>query len=345
MNPLISKTGVVTTSHVTTMFRPTLPLLSKSKSSTQWIARQRQDPYVRKRISSYRARSAFKLLEINEHMGAFLDREDVRSVVDLGAAPGSWSQVVAMKMGWGPGKVAEDEVRETDQDVSHDFAASEDMQLEKRIRPNKGKGKERRRIRTSFDGKLDHYDPLSIDHLSPASPNSSFRAGRGVIVAVDLLPILPIPGVKTLQADFLQDSTTEHIQQLLASKDNPYGKSDIILSDMAANVSGNKTHDIQSSLDICEAVFHFAKWNLRSAESIGRKKGGVLLYVFYLSMPCFFNNFCFCVCSVKFFDHPLLDRFRKEKLESHFHSVNYIKPESSRAASREGYFLCQGWNP
>src|SRR5258708_34628427 len=82
-------------------FRQTLPLLtqsSRSKSSKQWISRQFRDPYIKKRLTdpaSYRSRSAFKLLEINDQMGGFLDHRDVRTVVDLGAAPGGWSQVVA----------------------------------------------------------------------------------------------------------------------------------------------------------------------------------------------------------------------------------------------------------
>jgi len=204
-------------------------------------------------VTSYRARSAFKLLEINEQMGSFLDREGVKSVVDLGAAPGGWSQVVAAKMGWG---------------ATEAVGESLEVDLKKR-RPTKAKTGKTPSIE-------EHYDPLNIDHLTLSS-----QPGRGVIIAVDLLPILPISGVRTVQADFLQDSTSELIQSLLTSRDNPHGKADVILSDMAANVSGNRTHDVQSSLEICEAVFQFAKWNLRSAESIGRKKGGVLLYVFF----------------------------------------------------------------
>jgi 23S rRNA (uridine2552-2'-O)-methyltransferase len=51
-------------------------------------------------------------------------------------------------------------------------------------------------------------------------------------------------------------------------------KADVILSDMTANTSGNIIeHDIQSSLDICEAVFDFATQNLRT----GRRTGGILL--------------------------------------------------------------------
>ncbi len=231
-------------------------------------------------VTSYRARSAFKLLEINEQMGSFLDREDVNSVVDLGAAPGGWSQVVAAKLGWwGATDMVLEAVEQSFE--SYDSLASEtEVDLKKR-RPKKVK-KGKARLRTSIEEEMDHYDPLNIDHLTLSS-----QRGRGVIIAVDLLPILPIPGVETLQADFLQDSTTELIQKLLTSKDNPHGKADVILSDVAANVSGNRTHDVQSSLEICEAVFQFAKWNLRSAESIGRKKGGVLLYVFFSSSPNF----------------------------------------------------------
>lgn len=77
-------------------------LSAKSKSSKTWLARQSHDPYVKKRsasgLLSFRARSAFKLLELDEQWKLF--RPDVRSVVDLGAAPGGWSQVAAMKLGW-----------------------------------------------------------------------------------------------------------------------------------------------------------------------------------------------------------------------------------------------------
>jgi len=48
---------------------------------------------------------------------------------------------------------------------------------------------------------------------------------------------------------------------------------------------------------------------------------------------------------MKFFAHPLLDKFRGEKLQPNFYKVFCVKPPSSRAASSEAYFLCQGWNP
>jgi 23S rRNA (uridine2552-2'-O)-methyltransferase len=61
-------------------------------SSTRWLERQLNDPYViRAKAEKYRSRAAYKLLELNEKFGLL---RGVRSVIDLGIAPGGWSQVV-----------------------------------------------------------------------------------------------------------------------------------------------------------------------------------------------------------------------------------------------------------
>ena len=61
-------------------------------SSTRWLERQLNDPYViRAKAENYRSRAAYKLLELNEKFGLL---RGVRSVIDLGIAPGGWSQVV-----------------------------------------------------------------------------------------------------------------------------------------------------------------------------------------------------------------------------------------------------------
>lgn len=66
-------------------------------SSTRWLERQLNDPYVqRAKAEGYRSRAAFKLLEMDEKHG-FLDRG--QTVIDLGAAPGGWCQVAKKKVG------------------------------------------------------------------------------------------------------------------------------------------------------------------------------------------------------------------------------------------------------
>jgi 23S rRNA (uridine2552-2'-O)-methyltransferase len=64
-------------------------------SSTRWLERQLNDPYVtRAKAENYRSRAAYKLLELDERFGLL---KGVRAVVDLGIAPGGWSQVVRRK--------------------------------------------------------------------------------------------------------------------------------------------------------------------------------------------------------------------------------------------------------
>ena len=61
-------------------------------SSIRWLERQLNDPYVRRaKAENYRSRAAYKLLELDERFGLL---KGVKTVVDLGIAPGGWSQVV-----------------------------------------------------------------------------------------------------------------------------------------------------------------------------------------------------------------------------------------------------------
>ena len=74
----------------------------RSLSSTLWLSRQLNDPYVaRARSEGYRSRAAFKLIEIDDHYK--LLKPGAR-IVDLGAAPGGWSQVAAQRIGAAEGK-------------------------------------------------------------------------------------------------------------------------------------------------------------------------------------------------------------------------------------------------
>jgi 23S rRNA (uridine2552-2'-O)-methyltransferase len=70
--------------------------LKKNRISKNWINKQKRDIYVRKsHIDGYRARSVYKLIEIEEKFKIF---KNGISVIDLGASPGSWSQYVAKKV-------------------------------------------------------------------------------------------------------------------------------------------------------------------------------------------------------------------------------------------------------
>jgi 23S rRNA (uridine2552-2'-O)-methyltransferase len=68
----------------------------RSVSSNRWLERQLNDPYVRRaKAENYRSRAAYKLLELDERFGLL---KGVKSVVDLGIAPGGWSQVVGRRI-------------------------------------------------------------------------------------------------------------------------------------------------------------------------------------------------------------------------------------------------------
>jgi 23S rRNA (uridine2552-2'-O)-methyltransferase len=67
----------------------------RTASSTRWLERQLNDPYVRQaKAEGYRSRAAYKLTELDERFGLLAG---VRRVVDLGIAPGGWSQVVRLR--------------------------------------------------------------------------------------------------------------------------------------------------------------------------------------------------------------------------------------------------------
>jgi len=67
----------------------------RTASSTRWLTRQLNDPYVRQaKADGYRSRAAYKLAELDERFGLL---KGVRRVVDLGIAPGGWSQVVRQR--------------------------------------------------------------------------------------------------------------------------------------------------------------------------------------------------------------------------------------------------------
>jgi 23S rRNA (uridine2552-2'-O)-methyltransferase len=94
----------------------------RSLSSTLWLERQLNDPYVaRARLEGYRSRAAFKLIEIDDKYHLL---KPGQRIVDLGAAPGGWSQVAAKRVGAadGKGRIVGIDLLEIDPITGGDFA-------------------------------------------------------------------------------------------------------------------------------------------------------------------------------------------------------------------------------
>jgi 23S rRNA (uridine2552-2'-O)-methyltransferase len=204
----------------------------RSLSSQLWLERQLNDPYVaRAKREGLRARSAYKLIEIDDEQH-FL-RPGAR-VVDLGASPGSWSQVAA-----------------------------------KRVQA---------------------------------------AAGRGRVIAIDLLDMAPLPGVEFLRLDFLDNDAPEAIKSALQ------GAADVVLSDMAPNASGHGRTDHLKIMALAEAAASFAVEVLAP--------GGTF------------------VCKVL---QGGTEASLLAALKCDFMRVKHVKPAASRSDSAELYLLATGF--
>lgn len=203
----------------------------KAASSTRWLERQLNDPYVAAaKAKGYRSRSAFKLIELDDRFG--LLKPGAR-IVDLGAAPGGWCQVA------------------------------------------------RERV---------------------------LSKGRGLIVAVDIAAMEPVPGVTILTADFLDAEAPETVRAAIE------GAADIVLTDMAAPATGHRQTDHIRTMALCEAAFDFAEEVLSPGGAFLGKvlKGGT--------------------------ENQLLNRMKRR-----FDSVRHAKPKASRAESSESYVVAMGF--
>ncbi len=202
----------------------------RTHSSRQWLLRQLNDPYVKRAKSEgYRSRAAYKLAEIDDK-AKFLKRG--ARVVDLGAAPGGWSQIAAERVG----------------------------------------------------------------------------AGKGRVVAIDLLDMDPVPGVEFLRLDFLDERAPEKLKAMLA------GPADVVLCDMAANATGHRRTDHLKIMALVEAAAEFAREVLAPGGAFLAKviQGGT--------------------------EASLLASLKRD-----FTSVKHIKPPASRADSAELYVLAAGF--
>ncbi len=130
----------------------------------------------------------------------------------------------------------------------------------------------------------------------------------GTVVALDILPMTPLSGVHFIQGDFREDNVLDELNAVLNSQ-----PIDLVLSDMAPNITGVGSIDQPSSMYLVELALHFAVENL--------SKQGVFL--------------------VKVFQGEGFDAFLKAMRDS-FQKVVTRKPDASRARSREVYLLGRG---
>jgi 23S rRNA (uridine2552-2'-O)-methyltransferase len=206
----------------------------KHRSNPEWLRRHVTDPFVKAATQQgYRSRAAFKLTGIDDK-----DRllRPGQTVIDLGAAPGSWTQIIRERL--------------------------------------------------------------------------SDKSGRvlGRIIALDLLPMEPLADVTFISGDFRDDAVAAQLAQALAGQ-----KADLVLSDMAPNLSGVAAADAARSAHLAELATAFACAHL--------KPDGALL--------------------MKAFQGSGYSQL-VEELKRHFKAVAPRKPAASRAESAETYLLARG---
>ena len=208
---------------------------TKSKKvNKSWLNDHVNDPYVKlAQKEGYRARAAYKLKEIDETL--HLIRPGQR-IVDLGSAPGAWSQY-----------------------------------LRRRLSP----------------------EGAAVGELN------------GTIVALDLLPMTPVEGVHFLQGDFRDDAVLAKLQEAVGGQ-----PLDVVVSDMAPNLSGIESADAARISHLVELAVHFSVRHLRP-------EGALVVKVFHGS------------------GYSQLVKLFKDT----FRVVKPIKPKASRDKSSETFLV------
>ena len=209
------------------------------KVNKAWLNDHVNDPYVKQaRKDGYRARAAYKLQEIDAALGLI---KPGQLVVDLGSAPGAWSQY----------------------------------------------------LRRTFAPKTAGAGGAASGHL----------AGR--IIALDLLDFEPIDGVEFIQGDFRDPHVLDRLVQSLNGR-----RVDVVVSDMAPNLSGIEAADAARMADLVELAVDFSLHHLQPA-------GALVCKVFHGSGHS-----------------QLVELFKRS-----FRVVKPIKPKASRARSAETFLV------
>ncbi|WP_157266871.1 RlmE family RNA methyltransferase [Azohydromonas aeria] len=216
---------------------------TKSKKVNKaWLADHINDPYVKMaQREGYRARAAYKLKEIDEALQLVRPGQ---VVVDLGAAPGAWSQY----------------------------------------------------LRRRFAPKTAGAGGAAVGEL------------QGTIIALDILPFEPIEGVYFIQGDFREDAVLAQLAETLAGR-----QADLVVSDMAPNLSGIESADAARIAHLVELAVEFCGAHLKPS-------GALVCKVFHGSGYS-----------------QLVELFKK-----HFRVVKPIKPKASRDRSSETFLVGLG---
>jgi len=213
---------------------------TKSKKVNKaWLNDHVTDPYVRlAQKEGFRSRAAYKLKEIDETLQLIRPGQ---LVVDLGAAPGAWSQYVRRK-----------------------FAPKE-----------------------------------------AGAGGAATGALNGTIIALDLLEFEPIEGVQFIQGDFREAEVLAQLEAAVGGR-----PVDVVISDMAPNLSGIASHDAARIADLVELAIDFSQQHLR-------RDGALVCKVFHGSGYS-----------------QLVELFR-----AHFRVSKAIKPKASRDRSSETFLV------
>nr|OQO20491.1 hypothetical protein B0A51_12120 [Rachicladosporium sp. CCFEE 5018] len=285
-----------------------LRLSSSSSSSTRWLARQSTDPHTRaSALQDLKSRAAFKLLEIDSRYHLFCHGQ---SVVDLGYAPGSWSQVARSKVGKegkvvgidiipvqpprGVSALQGDFLSESVQARVRAFVRGEDADGrlgEAGVEGGEVLGMMERVKHVGDSIAIDAVDHDEDESLSKSPTKRSVReedAREGRVVDVVLSDMCaPWP---------LSTSTW------INSVNRPYRR--------MMNTSGNPFRDHAGSMDLCLAALTFAHDCLVT--------GGHFLCKYYQGAE---------------------EKALETRLKKLFEKVHRVKPASSRKESREAYFV------
>ena len=204
--------------------------MARNKTSNVWMRQHVNDPYVqRAKAEGWRSRAVFKLLEVDEKDRLFRHGQ---IVVDLGSAPGSWSQVAVRRVG-----------------------------------------------------------------------------PKGRVIALDLLEMEPIAGVTFLQGDFSEDEMLARLEVELGGGAAAV-KVDLVISDMAPNLTGIASSDQARGIGLVEMALDFALQRL--------KPDGAFV--------------------VKVFHGAGFEEFRRA-MQSSFEVFAVRKPDASRDRSSEVYLV------